>query len=83
MDKHAVVIAQDLLVLTIDADGSIHPAQADVCSSCADSPWPTGALTGDPLAPPKYDDPLAQFNDQLIANIIPHDEYVKCNYPHG
>jgi ribonuclease Z len=81
LDEHEVVIAQDLLVITIDADGTIHQAQADVCSSCADSSWPTGApLTGE-LAPSKYDGPLAQFNHRLIDHIIPHDDYEACNYP--
>jgi ribonuclease Z len=83
LDQHDVVIAQDLLVITIDADGSIHQAQAEVCSSCPDSPWPAAApLTGE-LAPSKYDGPLAQFNPKLIANIIPHEDYVACNYPTG
>jgi ribonuclease Z len=83
LDQHDVVIAQDLLVITIDADGTIHKAQADVCASCADSPWPENAGLKGPLAPPRYDGPLAQFNDKLIANIIPHDEYAACNYPAG
>jgi ribonuclease Z len=81
LDEHAVVIAQDLLVITIDADGSIHQAQADVCTSCPDSPWPAAAPLTGTLAPSKYDGPLAQFNHRLIENIIPHDDYVACNYP--
>jgi ribonuclease Z len=76
-------IAQDLLVITIDADGTITPAQAQVCDSCGDSPWPAVAPLKGPLAPSKYDGPLAQFNDKLIANIIPHEEYEACNYPTG
>jgi ribonuclease Z len=75
------LIAQDLTVITIDPDGNIQTAQADVCSSCGEFPWPTGAPLTGPLAPPKYNGPLAQFNDKLIDNMIPHDTYVKCNYP--
>ena len=81
VNEHEVVIAQDLMVITIDADGTITQAQADVCGSCPDSVWPTGAPLTHELAPSKYDGPLAQFNDKLLANIIPHDDYVACNYP--
>jgi ribonuclease Z len=83
LDQHEVIIAQDLLVITIDADGTIRQAQADVCASCGDSPWPAAAPLTGPLAPSKYDGPLAQFNQKLIANIIPHDAYAACNYPAG
>jgi ribonuclease Z len=75
------VIAQDLTVITIDPDGKIETAQADVCNSCGEFPWPTGAPLTGPLAPPKYDGPLAQFNPMLLQHMIPHDDYVACNYP--
>ena len=69
------VIAKDLTVITIDANGSIHQATAGV----PDYPWFTGAPYTGPLAPPKYDGPLAQFNDKLLANVIPEGDYDTCN----
>lgn len=74
-------IAQDLLVITIEPDGTISQAQASLCNSCTDSPWPTGTALPSDMAPSKYSGPLAQFNDELKANIIPHDVYAKWNYP--
>lgn len=65
-----VIIAQDLLVLTLNRNGSISESYAKV----PEYPWYTGKLTGD-LAPPKYDGPLAQFNDTLIENVIPEAYY--------
>lgn len=70
-----VAIAQDLLVVTIDADGTISQslAQADQYA------WNTGTnIDWDNLAPPKYPDPLAQFNRVLLNNIIPIEEYEQC-----
>jgi ribonuclease Z len=75
------LVAQDLTVITIDPDGNIQHAFADVCGSCDEYPWPTGAPLKGPLAPSKYDGPLAQFNDTLIENMIDHSVYVACNYP--
>ena len=70
-----VVIAQDFMVITIDADGTISQtmAQADQYA------WNTGAaIDFGSLAPAKYDGPLAQFNQVLLDNIIPIEAYEKC-----
>ncbi|HPC03639.1 MAG TPA: guanitoxin biosynthesis MBL fold metallo-hydrolase GntH [Syntrophales bacterium] len=65
-----VIIAQDLLVITVNKNGSISEAYAKV----PEYPWYTGKLAGE-LAPSKYDGPLAQFNDTLISNVIPEEYY--------
>jgi ribonuclease Z len=74
------LIAQDLTVITIDPDGNIAHAEAGVCDSCNEYPWFTGAELKGPLAPSKYDGPLAQFNDKLLENVIPEDDYAACNF---
>lgn len=66
-----VVIAQDLLVITLNTNGMISPAYAQVPAY----PWYTGETLKGELAPPKYDGPLAQFNDTLLANVIPAEYY--------
>ena len=70
-----VVIAQDFLMITIDADGTISQAMAQPDQYA----WNTGVgIDWDKLAPPKYDGPLAQFNRVLLDNIIPIEDYEKC-----
>jgi ribonuclease Z len=66
-----VTIAQDLLVITVNKNGTISQAYAQV----PDYPWYTGEPLKGELAPPKYDGPLAQFNDTLLANVIPAEYY--------
>ena len=73
------LIAQDLTVITIDPDGNIAHAEAGVCNSSDEFPWFTGAPLTGPLAPSKYDGPLAQFNDKLLENVIPEEDYHACN----
>ena len=65
-----VAIAQDYLVITVSTNGKISTGYAKV----PDYPWYTGELKGE-LAPSKYDGPLAQFNDTLLANVIPAEYY--------
>jgi ribonuclease Z len=66
-----VAIAQDLLVITVKMDHTISMAYAEV----PEYPWYTGEELKGELAPPKYDGPLAQFNDTLLANVIPAEYY--------
>ena len=67
----SVVIAQDLLVITVDPDKTINQYMAAV----PEYPWYHAApLTGQ-LARPKYQGPLAQFNDELLDHIIPAEVY--------
>ena len=67
----AVIIAQDLLVITVNKNGTMSQAYAQV----PEYPWYTGEpLKGD-LASSKYDGPLAQFNATLLANVIPTEYY--------
>jgi ribonuclease Z len=77
--REQCVIAQDLTVITIDPDGNIAQAVAGVCGSCDEYRWFTGAPLTGALAPSKYDGPLAQFNDKLLENVIPDDDYDGCN----
>jgi len=68
-----VLIAQDLLVITVDEDGTISNYMADV----PEYPW-YHSFPLDPdksLASSKYTGPLAQFNKELIANMIQPEEY--------
>jgi ribonuclease Z len=70
--KGDVLIAEDLRVITIDADGTIKQSWAMENAY----PWPTGTgIDYDNLAPPKYKGPLAQFNQTLLDNIISIDDY--------
>jgi len=69
-----VTIATDLLVITINKDKTIQQAMAVV----PDFPWYKGAPLKGALARPKYHGPLAQFNDTLLANVIPADLYRGC-----
>ncbi len=68
------VIAQDWLVITIDASGTIRQAVADV----PEYPWYTGQAFTRTLTDPKYDGPLAQFNATLLEHVIPEADYDKC-----
>ena len=73
-----VAIATDLMVITINTDKTI-PIPPPAMASVPDYPWFTAEKLKGTLAPPKYDGPLAQFNDTLLAHIIPIEDYIKCN----
>jgi len=66
-----VTIAQDLLIITVNKNGMISQAYAQV----PEYPWYTGEPLKGATAPPKYDGPLAQFNDTLLENVIPAEYY--------
>ena len=68
------VIAQDWLVITIGAEGKPLYGFADVPKY----PWYTGQNFTRTLTEPKYDGPLAQFNDTLLDHVIPEADYDKC-----
>ena len=66
-----VAIARDFLVITVNTNGEISQSYAQV----PEYPWYKGEPFKGELAPPKYDGPLAQFNDSLLANVIPAEYY--------
>jgi len=67
------IVAQDLQVITIEADKTINHYMA----AATEYPWIHTMLDpGRAFAPAKYDGPLAQFNDELIDHIIPVKDYI-------
>ena len=73
--KGPVVIASDLMVINV-SKSRIRHRMAVVKNKY---PWyPHASFTGK-LAASKYDGPLAQFNKELLENIIPRTDYSKCS----
>jgi ribonuclease Z len=73
--KGPVAIARDLMVINVSKT-RIRQRMAVVTNKY---PWyPHAPFTGD-LATPKYNGPLAQFNNDLLAHIIPRTDYSECS----